>query len=137
MEINDNPPSEREWTIAEMEEFFAGQDARTGGTITNAPFRENWFLYPAGIYVTKIVPPEQGWPIAMHCPICRETTFILSLYAAKPEKGDYWRMTDICGSEVLGQAHNLLMTLDKMQMDILRLPISPKSIYGYDPTEAR
>ena len=110
-----------------MEEFFAGQDAVAG--IFN--------VAPTGIHVTHITPPAQGWPIAMYCPICGETTFILSPWAAKPENGDYWRMTDICGSEVLGQAHNLLMTLDKMQMDILRHPISPKSIYGYDPMEAR
>ena len=29
------------------------------------------------------------------------------------------------------------VTLDIMQMDILRHPISPKSIYGYDPTEEK
>jgi hypothetical protein len=117
MEINDNPPSEREWTIAEMEEFFAGQDARTGGTITNAPFRENWFLYPAGIYVTKIVPPEQGWPIAMHCPICRETTFILSPWAIKPQDGDYFLMKDACIADgVLSHKHNMKMAMDNRIM---------------------
>jgi hypothetical protein len=30
MDANQNPPSEREWTIVEREEFFASQDARTG-----------------------------------------------------------------------------------------------------------
>jgi len=30
MEPNQNPPSEREWTQQEMEEFFASQDAVTG-----------------------------------------------------------------------------------------------------------
>ena len=30
MEPNQNPPSEREWTIEEREEFFASQDAITG-----------------------------------------------------------------------------------------------------------
>ncbi len=117
------PPSEREWTIAEREEFFAGQDAVTG--IFN--------VAPTGIHVTHITPPAQGWPIAMHCPLCKETMFVLSLYTNKPEHGDYWEMTDICGSEVLGQEHNLLNALDKMQMDILRYPISPKSIWRYDP----
>jgi hypothetical protein len=87
-----DPPCEREWTIEEMEEFFASQDARTGffnGTPTNfTPFRPDpsvhyygnelaysmstgleSFLYwrPEwkGIHVTGIVPPEQGWPISV------------------------------------------------------------------------
>jgi hypothetical protein len=137
MEPNQNPPSERAWSIAEQEEFFASQDAITGAIISNAPFRENWFLYPAGIHVTHITPPAQGWPIAMHCPICRETTFILSPWAAKPEKGDYWRMKETCGSDVLCEMHNIQMAYDKMNMEILRHPISPKSIYGYDPTEEK
>ena len=47
---------------------------------------------PVGIHVTHIVPPAQGWPIAMYCPLCKETTFILSPWAIKPEKGDYWLM---------------------------------------------
>lgn len=94
MEPNQNPPCEREWTIFEREEFFAGQDAVTG--IFN--------VAPTGIHVTHIVPPAQGWPIAMHCPICKETTFLLSPWAAKPEKGDYWRMTETCARS--GQ-HNM------------------------------
>ena len=127
MEINDNPPSEREWSIAEREDFFAGQDAVTG--IFN--------VAPTGIHVTHITPPEQGWPIAMHCPICRETTFLLSPWAAKPERGDYWRMKETCGSDVLSEMHNIQMAYDKMNMEILRHPISPKSIYGYDPIEEK
>jgi hypothetical protein len=127
MEPNQNPPCEREWTIAEREEFFAGQDAVTG--IFN--------VAPTGIHVTHIVPPAQGWPIAMHCPICKETTFILSPWAAKPEKGDYLRMKETCGSDVLCEMHNIQMAYDKMNMEILRHPISPKSIYGYDPTEEK
>ena len=52
-----------------------------------------------GIHVTSIVPPEQGWPIAMYCPICKVTTFVLSPWAAKPEKGDYyWKIKDVCVS---------------------------------------
>ena len=127
MEPNQNPPSEHEWSPAEMEEFFAGQDAVAG--IFN--------VAPTGIHVTHITPPEQGWPIAMHCPICRETTFLLSPWAAKPERGDYWRMKETCGSDVLCEMHNIQMACDKMNMEILRHPISPKSIYGYDPIEEK
>jgi hypothetical protein len=134
MEINDNPPWERDWTLSEMEEFFASQDARTGifsgATWSNAP-------EPKGIFVTSIVPPAQGWPIAMYCPICKETTFLLSPWAAKPERGDYLRMKETCGSDVLCEMHNIQMAYDKMNMEILRHPISPKSIYGYDPTEEK
>lgn len=94
-----------------------------------------WF--PAGIFVTSIVPPAQGWPIAMYCPLCKETTFILSPYAIKPEKGDYWLMKDTCGSDVLGDMHGIQIALDRMQMELLKYPISPKSIYGYDPLEEK
>ncbi len=37
MDANQNPPSERDWTIEEQEDFFASQDAVTGlfsGTVT-------------------------------------------------------------------------------------------------------
>jgi hypothetical protein len=112
MEPNQNPPSERAWSIAEQEEFFASQDAITGATISNAPFRENWFLYPAGIHVTHIVPPTQGWPIAMHCPLCKETTFLLSPWAAKPEKGDYWRMTETCARS---DQHNMELAMKPLK----------------------
>jgi hypothetical protein len=43
MEPNQNPPSEREWTIEEREEFFASQDAMTGlfnGMASNAPMEK-------------------------------------------------------------------------------------------------
>ena len=138
MEINDNPPSEREWTIAEREEFFASQDARCGIAVdfskvshqppiewstgawngpimplsSDDPFGDlKRFIRPPGIYVTSIVPPTRGWPIAMYCPICKETTFILSPWAAKPKDGDYFRMNEVCGSVEHGGQHNLRMTL--------------------------
>lgn len=101
MEPNQNPPCEREWTIFEREEFFAGQDAVTG--IFN--------VAPTGIHVTYITPPAQGWPIAMHCPICRETTFLLSPWAAKPVRCDYFKMNDVCGSIEHGGQHNLRMSM--------------------------
>jgi hypothetical protein len=127
MDPNDNVPCEREWSIEEREEFFASQDARTypglsGNPIGIAPFRpspsisncgdhlaKHW--YPAGIFVTSIVPPEQGWPIAMYCPICKETTFLLSPWAAKPSDGDYWRMAEMCGSVEHQGKHNMKMAM--------------------------
>lgn len=152
-----DPPCERDWTIAEREEFFAGQDAVTGllnGTaVNNVPFRPNpsihyygnelafsmskgldcffyWLPEWKGIHITRIVPPERGWPIAMYCPICKETTFILSPWAIKPKDGDYFRMNGACGSDVLGTLHNIQMELDKGLRDIMMFPISPKSIFG-------
>lgn len=68
----------------------------------------------AGIHVTAIVPPEQGWPIAMYCPICKETTFLLSPWAIKPEKGDYWRMSGMCASEQYGNRHNMEIAVGMM-----------------------
>ena len=57
MEINDNPPSEREWTIAEREEFFASQDAITGlyGTPPPnlAPFRPSPSISNCGDHLAK------------------------------------------------------------------------------------
>ena len=50
----------------------------------------------AGIYITHIVPPEQGWPIAMYCPICKVTRFALTPYGTKPKDGDYFKMNDVC-----------------------------------------
>jgi hypothetical protein len=118
MEPNQNPPSERAWSIAEQEEFFASQDAITGAIISNAPFRENWFLYPAGIHVTYITPPAQGWPIAMHCPICRDTTFILSPWAIKPINGDYFKMKDTCSADGICDQHNMRMAVNGMNPHI-------------------
>lgn len=129
-----DPPSEREWTIEEMEEFFAGQDARTGlfngGYASNRPP-----VKEVGIHVTHITPPAAGWPIALYCPLCKETTFVLSPWAKKPDDGDYWKMKDICGSEVLADMHNFELSLQRKQLALLKYPISPKSIFGYDPTE--
>ena len=50
----------------------------------NDPFGHMEQLFSTGIHVTSITPPEQGWPIAMYCPICKKTTFVLSPYAVKP-----------------------------------------------------
>jgi len=125
MEPNDNPPCEREWSIAEREEFFASQDARTypglsGNPINMEPFRPSPSIsncgdprkwYPAGIYVTSIVPPAQGWPVAMYCPLCKETTFLLSPWAAKPVRGDYFKLSDTCASDEHSGSHNMKMAM--------------------------
>jgi len=130
MEPNQNPPSERDWTPEEMEEFFASQDAVTGmfneGIASNAgtywrdtlPISPSWLRmitdemgtkFPAGygIVVTSIVPPEQGWPIVAHCDLCRKTVIVLSPWAVKPEKVDYWKMEGTCLDEDLHIKHNM------------------------------
>lgn len=127
MDPNQNPPSEREWTIEELEEFFSSQDARTGllsggglepfwnnGKIV-APFTVSGIhealdnlestLY-RGIHVTSLVPPSEGWPIAFYCPLCKETTFLLNPWAIKPKDGDFWKI-EMCASEVHGFRHNM------------------------------
>ena len=114
-----DPPCEKNWTIEEMEEFFALQDARTyyhGSYVSdpNSPFSlsnahmwSNESFAPRGIHLSHIVPPAQGWPIAAYCPKCMETTFILSPWAAKPKDGDYFRMNDTCISKGLSGKHVL------------------------------
>jgi hypothetical protein len=127
-----DPPSEREWTLEEQEEFFAAQDARTGlfngGTVTNGtPVKA------VGIYITRIDPPAQGWPVAMHCPICKETTFVLSQWAIKPERGDYFKMLETCGSEEFGDRHNMKLACDRTWLDRFRNPpLNPYAILGDD-----
>lgn len=105
-----DPPSEREWTIAEMEELFAGQDGVTGIYNTSQP--------PRGVHITHIVPPEQGWPVALYCPIWKETTFILSPWAIKPKDGDYWKINSSCGSDTFGKNHNAWMSLVMRQIPV-------------------
>jgi len=130
MDANQNPPSERDWTEQEKEEFFASQDAVTGmfneGIASNAgtywrdtlPISPSWLRmitdemgtkFPAGygIVVTSIVPPEQGWPIVAHCDLCKKTVIVLSPWAIKPEKGDYWKMEGTCLDEDEHIKHNM------------------------------
>lgn len=64
---------------------------------------------PLGLHITSITPPAQGWPIAMYCPVCKETTFVLSLWAIKPTDGDYWRVTGMCERDA---RHNLEMSIN-------------------------
>jgi hypothetical protein len=117
MEPNQNVPSEREWTEEEKEEFFSSQDAITGlpnsamagAPINNMPFTPSVDLFRrrVGIFVTSIVPSEQGWPIALYCPLCRTTVFVLSPWSVQPEDGGYLRINDMCGDEVHGFNHNM------------------------------
>jgi hypothetical protein len=135
MDPNQNPPSERDWTEQEKDEFFASQDALTGifngvpnqlpiGWSTGAwngpiikldpddPFGDlEHFIHP-GIHVTSIVPPEQGWPIAAHCTHCRNTVIVLSPYAKKPEDGDYYMLKGTCLDEEMNVQHNLYPQFD-------------------------
>ena len=130
MEPNQNPPSERDWTIEEQEEFFASQDALTlnfndipkqppiewstgwwNGPIhplsSDDPFGDlERFIHP-GVNITSIVPPEQGWPIVAHCDLCKKTVIVLSPWAIKPEDGDYWKMHHTCLDEDLHIKHNM------------------------------
>jgi hypothetical protein len=126
--MSDNP--ERDWTEQEKEEFFASQDALTGilNGVPNQPpieWSTGWwngaihplssedpfgdlehFIHP-GIHVTSIVPPEQGWPIVAHCDMCKKTVIVLSPWAIKPEKGDYWKMEGTCLDEEKHIRHNM------------------------------
>jgi hypothetical protein len=127
MDANQNPPSERDWTIEEQEAFYASHDAVKGllggGVATNrtpsevlppitlkglqdtyADFQEKFFR---GIHITSIVPPEQGWPIVAHCDMCKKTVIGLSPGAIKPEKGDYWKMEGTCLDEEKHIRHNM------------------------------
>jgi hypothetical protein len=75
-----------------------------------------------GIHIASITPPEQGWPIAMYCPICKVTTFILSSWAAKPEDGGYFKIKDVC---TLGD--------HAMRLAMKTLEFKPLDPYAYRP----
>lgn len=142
MLTNGSPSDERIPTIAEIEELFAGLDAITGtfnGTPTTMiPFRPTpsihyygnelafsmtegldcffyWMLEWKGIYVTNIVPPAQGWPVAMYCPLCKETTFLLSPWAIEPTEGGYLTINDTCANEDVYIKHNIKMAFDPLK----------------------
>ena len=136
MDPNQNPPSERQWTEAEKEEFLTSTDAVTGvpnrsmagawpttgepikwstgawnGPIIDLdpddPFGHMRRLFGPRINITSIVPPEQGWPIVAHCDLCKKTVIVLSPWAIKPEKGDYWKMEGTCLDEEEHIKHNM------------------------------
>ena len=91
----------------------------------NDPFGHMERLFSSGIHVTAIVPPEQGWPIALYCPICKETTFVLSPWAVKPHDGDYHKMTEVCASEEHGMDHNLQLGLRHMPSGAMKVNTYP------------
>ena len=55
--------------------------------------------------ITNIVPSEYGWPIAMHCAVCKKTVIVHNPWACKPGRGDYFMM-EMCADE---PHHNLKM----------------------------
>jgi hypothetical protein len=132
MDANQNPPSEQDWSEQEKEEFFASTDAITGlpnsslaGTMAtngypyantrNLPpgIASSWYMLDfwrainPGVHIESIVPPESGWPIVAHCDLCKKTVIVLSPWAIKPEKGDYWKMHHTCLDEDLHIKHNM------------------------------
>ena len=65
--------------------------------------------------VTAVTPPVQGWPVAMYCPICKETTIELSPWSIKPEKGDYWVINGLCAHDEVSDKHNMAMAIMAMK----------------------
>lgn len=133
MEPNQNHPSEREWTPEEKESFFANLPKQppiewsTGawnGPIIELdpedPFGDMDRIFNRGIHVTSITPPEQGWPVAYHCPLCKTTVFALNTWAIKPSDGDYLLMNDICVDEELNFKHNMEMDIGRTWIDPLQ-----------------
>ena len=49
---------------------------------------------------------------------------MLSPWAIKPEKGDYWLMNDTCGSEEHNLRHNMTMVMPKIEFKLL-YPLRP------------
>jgi hypothetical protein len=62
-----------------------------------------------GIEITKIIPPESGWPIVARCYVCGKTVIVLSPWGMKPENGDYFQFNGMCLDEdaMLNLKHNL------------------------------
>lgn len=81
------------------------------------PFGDMYRIFNPGIHVTSIVPPAQGWPVAMYCPLCKETTFLLSPWAIKPTDGDYFKLNDTCASECVSDRHNITLAIDGTNRD--------------------
>jgi hypothetical protein len=63
------------------------------------------------IEITHVVPPEQGWPIAGYCAICRAHHIVLSPFALKPEDGMLFIADQTCLNEPTSQEHTLDMSL--------------------------
>ena len=52
------------------------------------------------IQIMKIVPPESGWPIALHCAACGKTVIVHNPYGCKPARGDYY-LVQLCPEGLL------------------------------------
>lgn len=49
------------------------------------------------IEITKVTNNEpHGWPVMIHCEGCKVTEIVHSQYAAKPERGDLWKIEMPC-----------------------------------------
>ena len=114
MDQNQNPPNMLDALLGEgaTENIFGF--ASTGIFNNGSATYTNGTLKQTGIHVTSIVPPEQGWPVAYYCPLCRETTFVMSPWAVKPtvdgkEFDGYHKIKDMCASEEHGFRHNMEM----------------------------
>jgi hypothetical protein len=77
--------------------------ATYGGITRDGSFE----AHKAGVVITGLVAPTEGWPIVAHCEICKKTEIILSIFAKKPERGDYWLMRGVCLDEEHCVQHNL------------------------------
>jgi hypothetical protein len=84
------------------------------------PFGDLYRFTHPGIYVTSIVPPEEGWPVAFYCPICKETTFLLSPWAVKPTEGQYFTMTDTCASDEFHHQHTMILAMERSRDAMLK-----------------
>ena len=63
----------------------------------------------SGIHLREIVPPETGWPIMAHCPLCKRTDIVLVPWGSKPGDGDILLMRRTCLDPELGTRHQLDM----------------------------
>jgi len=73
------------------------------------------------IIITSIKTPEVGWPVLLHCPLCGRSEIVLSLWAIKPERGDYFWMEKICIDDEMHHQHNMRFAIE---------PVRPKGIYA-------
>ena len=48
------------------------------------------------ICVTHIVKPDAGAVVAIHCPVCKRTDFVVNSWAVEPEDGGYYKI-NMCG----------------------------------------
>lgn len=73
-------------------------------------------LRPKGIYITKIVQPEHGAVILMHCSTCKKTLIEVNKYALKPVDGEGFKMeTEYCGKGCAG-------IKAQIKFELIRLP---------------